>query len=60
MRKMIFALVLLLFLCVASYGLAFDNQRKGFIIGGLGGVIVIHIVEVTLIPTRSVISNVIL
>ena len=38
MRKMIFVLVLLLFLCVSSFGLAFDNQRKGFIIGGLGGV----------------------
>ena len=29
---------LLLFLCVSSSGMAFDNYRRGFIIGGLGGV----------------------
>jgi hypothetical protein len=38
MQKVIFISLLLLFLCVSSIGLAFDNQRRGFIIGGLGGV----------------------
>jgi hypothetical protein len=39
MKKVIFFIsTSLLFLCVLSPGIAFDNHRKGFIIGGLGGV----------------------
>ncbi len=38
MKKYILIVVLILFLCVLNFGMAFDNQRRGFIIGGLGGV----------------------
>jgi hypothetical protein len=39
MRKAILLIsTSLLFLCILSPGMAFDNHRKGFIIGGLGGV----------------------
>jgi hypothetical protein len=39
MKKVIFFIfALLLFLCVSSFGMAFNNHRRGFIIGGLGGV----------------------
>ena len=38
MKKAILYLsALLLFLCVTDFGLAFDNQRRGFILGGIGG-----------------------
>ena len=30
--------VVLLFLCVSSFAMAFDNHRRGFVIGGLGGI----------------------
>ena len=42
MRKIVFVSTLLLFLCVSSFGLAFDNHRQGFIIGGIGGIAVNH------------------
>ena len=38
MRRIMFISALLIFLCVSSFGMAFDNHRRGFIIGGLGGV----------------------
>ena len=38
MRRIIFISTLLLFICVSSFGMAFNNHRRGFIIGGLGGV----------------------
>ena len=38
MRRLIFLSVLTITVCVANYGIAFDNHRQGFIIGGLGGV----------------------
>ena len=39
MKKLIlFISALLFFLCVSSFGMAFDNHRRGFIIGGIGGV----------------------
>ncbi len=38
MRRLLFISALLLFLCVSSFGMAFDNHRQGFIIGGLGGI----------------------
>ena len=38
MRRILFVFALILFICVSSFGLAFDNHRGGFIIGGLGGV----------------------
>ncbi len=41
MRRILFISMLLLFLCVSSFGMAFDNQRQGFIIGGLGGIAVV-------------------
>ncbi len=41
MRRIIFISALLLFLCVSSFGMAFDNHRQGFIIGGLGGIAVV-------------------
>jgi hypothetical protein len=38
MKKLIlFISALLFFLCVSSFGMAFDNHRRGFIIGGIGG-----------------------
>jgi hypothetical protein len=38
MKKAILYLsALLLFLCVSSFGLAFDDQRRGFILGGIFG-----------------------
>ncbi len=40
MRRILFISALLLFLCVSSFGMAFDNHRGGFIIGGLGGIAV--------------------
>ncbi len=43
MRRILFISMLLLFLCVSSFGIAeiaFDNHRQGFIIGGLGGIAV--------------------
>ena len=40
MRKILFISMLLLFLIVSSFGMAFDNHRRGFIIGGLGGIAV--------------------
>jgi len=40
MRRILFISALLLFLCVSSFGMAFDNHRQGFIIGGLGGIAV--------------------
>ena len=41
MRRILFISMLLLFLCVSSFGMAFDNHRQGFIIGGLGGIAVV-------------------
>jgi hypothetical protein len=38
MRRVIAVSALLIFICVSSSGMAFDNHRRGFIIGGLGGV----------------------
>jgi hypothetical protein len=38
MRRILFIPVLLLFLCVSKFGMAFDNHRRGFIIGGGGGI----------------------
>ncbi len=38
MRKILFISAMILFLCVSSFGMAFDNHRQGFIIGGLGGI----------------------
>ena len=38
MRRILFISTLLLFICVSSFGMAFNNHRSGFIIGGLGGV----------------------
>ena len=38
MRRIIFIVLLVLFMGATSLGMAFDNQRRGFIIGGLGGV----------------------
>ena len=38
MKNVLFISALLLFLCVSSFGIAFDNQRRGFIIGGIGGI----------------------
>ncbi len=40
MRRILFISMLLLFLCVSSFGMAFENYRQGFIIGGLGGIAV--------------------
>ena len=40
MRRILFITMFLLFLCVSSIGMAFDNHRQGFIIGGLGGIAV--------------------
>ena len=40
MKTMLFISAVLLFLCVSSFGMAFDNHRHGFIIGGLGGIAV--------------------
>ena len=37
MRRILFISTLLLFICVSSFGMAFNNHRSGFIIGGLGG-----------------------
>ena len=37
-KKILFISILLLFLFVSSYAMASDNHRRGFIIGGLGGV----------------------
>jgi hypothetical protein len=39
-KLILFIFVLLLFLCISSFGIAFDNHRRGFIIGGIGGVAV--------------------
>ena len=41
MRRILFISALLLFLCVSSFGMAFDNHRQGFIVGGLGGIAVV-------------------
>jgi hypothetical protein len=38
MRKWYIIVILILCLSTSSIALAFDNQRRGFIIGGLGGV----------------------
>ena len=39
MKKLIlFISALILFICVSSFGMAFDDHRRGFIIGGLGGI----------------------
>ncbi len=40
MRRILFISMLLLFFYVSSFGMAFDNHRRGFIIGGLGGIAV--------------------
>jgi hypothetical protein len=38
MRRMLFISALLLFLGISRFGMAFDDHRRGFIIGGLGGI----------------------
>ena len=38
MRRILFISAVILFICVSSFGMAFDNHRRGFIIGGIGGV----------------------
>jgi hypothetical protein len=38
MRRILFISALLLFLYVSSFGMAFNNHRRGFIIGGGGGI----------------------
>ncbi len=41
MRRILFISALHLFLCVSSFGMAFDNHREGFIIGGCSGIAVV-------------------
>ena len=38
MKRVLFISALVLFICVSSLSMAFDNHRRGFIIGGLGGI----------------------